>query len=65
MNGKVALDTNVAIEDCTRISLKKKGRPIPENDIWIAATCLEHRIPLVTSDSHFNWIEDLMVEMIS
>lgn len=48
-----------------RIALKQKGRPIPENDIWIAATCLEHHIPLITSDAHFKWIEDLVIVMIS
>jgi tRNA(fMet)-specific endonuclease VapC len=27
----------------TQLLLKRKGRPIPMNDIWIAAQCLEHR----------------------
>ena len=26
----------------TRLALKLKGRPIPMNDVWIAAQCLEH-----------------------
>lgn len=26
----------------TRLALKRKGRPIPMNDVWIAAQCLEH-----------------------
>lgn len=47
----------------TRISLKQKGRPIPENDIWIAASCLEHHVALMTNDVHFKWIEGLPVEM--
>ncbi len=46
----------------TRMSLKQKGRPIPENDIWIAASCLEHDITLITNDTHFKWIEGLTVE---
>jgi len=25
----------------TRLALKRKGRPIPMNDVWIAAQCLE------------------------
>ncbi len=33
--------------------LKAKGRPIPQNDIWIAATALECGVPLFTYDSHF------------
>src|SRR5262245_18587238 len=34
----------------TRHALKLKGRPIPENDIWIAAQCLEHDWILATHD---------------
>ena len=30
--------------------LKKKGRPIPENDLWIAATNIQHNLTLVTKD---------------
>jgi len=37
--------------------LKRKGTPIPENDIWIAATSIEHKIPLFTSDKHFALLE--------
>lgn len=36
-----------------KISLKVKGKPIPENDIWIAATALSHDITLITNDNHF------------
>ena len=46
----------------TRMSLKQKGRPIPENDIWIAASCLEHGLTLITNDGHFKWVERLAVE---
>ncbi len=45
----------------TRNELKKKGRPIPENDIWIAATCIVNNIPLATFDSDFNHVNDLIV----
>lgn len=31
-----------------RLELKQKGRPIPENDLWIAAVCIEQNLPLVT-----------------
>ena len=37
-----------------RKELKDKGTPIPENDIWIAATCMIYEIPLATNDKHFN-----------
>ena len=42
-----------------KASLKKKGRPIPENDIWIAAVAKEHDLTLVTRDKHFHEIDGL------
>jgi tRNA(fMet)-specific endonuclease VapC len=45
-----------------RDGLRRIGRPIPENDIWIAATALQHGLVLVTRDSHFEHIEGLRSE---
>lgn len=39
--------------------LRAKGRPIPENDIWIAATALQHQLAVVTHDEHFNEVAGL------
>ncbi len=39
--------------------LKQKGRPIPENDIWIAALAQEYGLPLVSRDQHFAYIDNL------
>jgi len=39
--------------------LKRKGRPIPSNDIWIAAHALERGADLVSFDGHFSEIEGL------
>jgi tRNA(fMet)-specific endonuclease VapC len=39
--------------------LKVKGRPIPENDVWIAAAALHHGLTLVTRDTHFAEVEGL------
>jgi tRNA(fMet)-specific endonuclease VapC len=44
-----------------RISLKRRGRPIPDHDIWIAAVCLEHNLPLATRDSDFQHVDGLVV----
>lgn len=44
--------------------LKQRGRPIPENDIWIAAITQEFGYPLVTRDKHFSHILDLEVIML-
>jgi tRNA(fMet)-specific endonuclease VapC len=42
--------------------LRDKGSPIPENDIWIAATARQHSLTLVTRDAHFAAIDDLVQE---
>lgn len=43
------------------LSLKKKGRPIPTNDIWIAAQALEQGCVLCTFDAHFQEIDGLII----
>ena len=40
-------------------SLRRKGQPIPSNDLWIAASALEHGAALLTRDAHFAHIEVL------
>jgi len=42
--------------------LLKKGKPIPENDIWIAAIAIQQNLSLVTFDKHFSDVEDLQLE---
>ena len=37
-----------------RAELKKAGTPIPANDIWIAALCRQHSLPLISRDRHFD-----------
>ncbi|MEA5574914.1 PIN domain-containing protein [Anabaena sp. UHCC 0451] len=39
--------------------LRLKGRPLPENDIWIAAISLQYNLILVTRDAHFQEVENL------
>ncbi len=41
-------------------SLKVKGKPIPTNDMWIAALAIEHGCVVCTSDKHFSFIEGLI-----
>jgi predicted nucleic acid-binding protein len=36
-----------------RHELKRLGRPVPENDLWIGALALQHRQPVVSRDKHF------------
>lgn len=42
--------------------LRAKGRPLPENDIWIAATVMQHQLTRVSRDEHFADIDELSVE---
>jgi len=39
-----------------RSELKKAGTPIPSNDVWIAALCRQHGLPLVSRDRHFDFV---------
>jgi tRNA(fMet)-specific endonuclease VapC len=41
--------------------LKAKGRPIPTNDIWIAASAMKHGLALYSFDNHFQEIEGLLL----
>ena len=37
-----------------RVALKRLGRPIPANDVWIAALALQHRLPVLSRDEDFD-----------
>ena len=39
--------------------LRRKGQPIPTNDLWIAASAMEHGAGLLTRDVHFRQVEGL------
>ena len=42
--------------------LRIKGKPLPENDIWIAALAQQYKLVLVTRDAHFQEVEGITVE---
>ena len=42
--------------------LRKKGHPIPENDIWVAALALQHDLTLVSRDEHFDQMQSVRAE---
>ena len=49
----LSCDVHVAREyGRLRQRLREKGKPIPENDIWIAATAKCHELVLVSRDRH-------------
>ena len=41
--------------------LKEKGKPIPTNDLWIAATAFQNGLSIFTYDRHFSEIDGLLV----
>jgi len=66
---RVLIDTNAyaalmagdaRIADEIKRLLRAKGRPIPINDVWIAASCMEHGARLLTLDAHFSEIDGLL-----
>jgi tRNA(fMet)-specific endonuclease VapC len=44
-------------------TLQRKGKPIPLNDIWIAASAMEHGAILLSADAHFTWIDGLLLNI--
>jgi predicted nucleic acid-binding protein len=51
-------DTAIAYA-ALRVALKRAGRPIPANDAWIAALALQHRLPVLSRDTHFDAVPNL------
>lgn len=42
-----------------RAALKRAGTPIPANDLWIAALAVEHGLPILSRDTHFDAVKGL------
>lgn len=42
--------------------LRTAGKPIPENDIWIAAVARQYQLMLATRDNHFQHVDGLAIE---
>ncbi|MBI3679578.1 MAG: type II toxin-antitoxin system VapC family toxin [Acidobacteria bacterium] len=42
-----------------KAELSEMGRPIPDNDLWIAAIARQHGLPLATRDAHFAHVPGL------
>jgi predicted nucleic acid-binding protein len=42
-----------------RLALAKQGRPIPQNDLWIAALARQYDLPVLSRDHHFDYVPDL------
>ncbi|HVT02657.1 MAG TPA: type II toxin-antitoxin system VapC family toxin [Thermoanaerobaculia bacterium] len=42
-----------------REELRRSGRPIPENDVWVAALSVQYGLPIVSRDAHFDHVAGL------
>jgi tRNA(fMet)-specific endonuclease VapC len=45
-----------------KAALRAVGKPIPENDVWIAAVARQHALVLVSRDEHFRSVPGLEIE---
>jgi len=43
-------------------ALRGKGTPIPTNDIWIASSAMQYGLKVVTTDTHYLQISQVLVE---
>ena len=64
LRGSAVLPCDAATSEIygeVKTGLRRRGRPIPDNDIWIAATVRQHALTLVTRDVHFDDVDGLRV----
>ena len=59
----LTLDT-ASIYGTIKTNLRQKSKPIPENDIWIAAIAIQNDLTLLTHDHHFNSVDRLRSKII-
>jgi tRNA(fMet)-specific endonuclease VapC len=45
--------------------LRVAGTPIPTNDIWIAASAMQHGLRVLTTDRHFGKIPQILCEVLA
>lgn len=43
-------------------SLRMKGTPIPTNDLWIAASAMQHGLEVLTTDKHYLEVPQIITE---
>lgn len=58
---------DIDVETSTRYAtilgaLRKAGTPIPTNDLWIAASAMQHGLRVVTTDAHFLRVPQILVD---
>lgn len=46
-------------------SLWAAGTPIPTNDIWIAASAMQHGLRVLTTDDHYQKVTQIIVDYVN
>ena len=62
ITNRIVLNVDVDTADVygqVKQGLRAKGRPIPENDIWIAALAIQYDLSLIADDAHFDEVDNL------
>jgi tRNA(fMet)-specific endonuclease VapC len=60
------VDEETSLRNSTnRVALNKAGTPVAANDIWIAASAMQHGLPILTSDRDFQKISQVIVHHFS
>ena len=57
-------ETTAEFYACVFRTLREKGRPIPTNDLWVAASAMQHGLALATLDEHFSQVDGLLLAMV-
>lgn len=42
-------------------ALRIAGTPIPSNDVWIAASAMQHGLEVLTADAHFSKVAQIVI----
>ena len=53
------LESTTMFYAAVRHQLRRSGKPIPENDVWISALALEYGLPVLSDDQHFDAVQGL------
>jgi len=49
-------DKTIPVYAALYSDLRRRGRVIPQNDLWIAALCVQHAMSIYTRDGHFDYL---------
>jgi predicted nucleic acid-binding protein len=61
----VAMDEETAERYAVIVNaLWRIGRPIPTNDLWIAASAMQYGLTILTTDSHFKHVAQVLIHHV-